>query len=129
MKQIEIKPEKMSVIDMLGDQEETLGTEEDLREEIVVEVMQQEISGSLVKIEFETSAGFCRGYYFSSELGREEINLEAESMEILKSLFPGVNGAFVHQVKREWVEISLTESAAGFPEYKMFSRIVTGGAV
>ncbi|WAC13832.1 hypothetical protein [Dyadobacter pollutisoli] len=119
----------MSVIDMLGDQEETLGTEEDLREEIVVEVMQQEISGSLVKIEFETSAGFCRGYYFSSELGREEINLEAESMEILKSLFPGVNGAFVHQVKREWVEISLTESAAGFPEYKMFSRIVTGGAV
>jgi hypothetical protein len=119
----------MTVIDILGDQEETLGTEEDLREEIVVEVMQQEISGSLVKIEFETSAGFCRGHYFSSELGHEEINLEADSLEILKSLFPGVNGAFVHQMNRDWVEVSLSESTIGFPEYKMFSRIVTGGVV
>ncbi|NIJ54317.1 hypothetical protein [Dyadobacter arcticus] len=118
----------MSVIDILGDQEETLGTAEDLREEIVVEVMQPEISGSLIKIEFETSIGLCRGHYHASDLGHEEITLEPDSIDMLKSLFPSSNGAFVHQNNRDWVEISLTDSPDVFPEYKMYTRIVTGSA-
>ena len=118
----------MSVIDILGEQEETLGTAEDLREEIIVETMQEELSGSVVKIEFETSIGLCRGYYHSSELGHEEINMDEESAQLLKSLFPAYNGVFVHQSNRDWVEISLAEHITGFPEYKIYNRIVTGGA-
>ena len=118
----------MSVIDILGEQEETLGTAEDLREEIIVETMQEELSGSVVKIEFETSIGLCRGYYHSSELGHEEINMDEESAQLLKSLFAAYNGVFVHQSNRDWVEISLAEHITGFPEYKIYNRIVTGGA-
>ncbi|TLV03263.1 hypothetical protein [Dyadobacter luticola] len=118
----------MSVIDILGDQEETLGTAEDLREEIVVEVMQPEISGSLIKIEFETSIGLCRGHYHASDLGHEEVILDEESISILKALFPTFNGVFVHQHNRDWVEISVAENFTGLPEYKIYSRIVTGSA-
>ncbi|MCF2497691.1 hypothetical protein [Dyadobacter chenhuakuii] len=118
----------MSVIDILGEQEETLGTAEDLREEIIVESLQEELSGSLVKIEFETSMGLCRGYYHSGELGHEEVNMEEASMEILKALFPACNGVFVHQTNRDWVEISLAEHISGFPEYKLYNRVVSGGA-
>jgi hypothetical protein len=119
---------KMGVIDILGEQEETLGTAEDLREEIIVESLQEELSGSLVKIEFETSIGLCRGYYHSSELGHEEVNMEEESMTTLKSLFPACNGVFVHQMNRDWVEISLAEHINGFPEYKIYNRTVSGSA-
>jgi len=115
----------MNVIDILGEQEETLGTAEDLREEIIVEVAQQEVSGSLVKIEFETSLGLCTGYYHSSELGHEEINMDKDSMDILLLLFPACNGVFVHQSNRAWVEISLAELIHGLPEYKIYNRIVT----
>lgn len=118
----------MSIIDILGEQEETLGTAEDLREEIIVESLQEELSGSLVKIEFETSMGLCRGYYHSGELGHEEVNMEEASMEILKALFPACNGVFVHQANRDWVEISLAEHISGFPEYKLYNRVVSGGA-
>lgn len=123
------KSHRMAVIDILGDQEETLGTADDLREEVVLEIMQQEIVGSMVKIEFETSLGLCTGHYLSSELGHEEINLESESSERLKRLFPACNGAFVHPGNRDWVEISVAESVGGLPEYKIYSRIVTGGMV
>ncbi|MCF0069163.1 hypothetical protein LZD49_01685 [Dyadobacter sp. CY261] len=119
----------MTTIDILGDQEETLGTAEDLREEVVLDIMQQEIVGSMVKIEFETSLGLCTGYYLSSELGHEEINLEEASLERLKRLFPACNGAFIHPANRDWVEISLAEAISGLPEYKIYSRIVTGGIV
>jgi hypothetical protein len=119
---------KMAVIDILGEQEETLGTAEDLREEIIIESVQEELSGSLVKIEFETSMGLCSGYYHSSELGHEEINMDEDSMNILKRLFPTCNGVFMHQMNRDWVEISLAENINGFPEYKLYNRIVTGSA-
>lgn len=118
----------MAVIDILGEQEETLGTAEDLREEIIVESVQEELSGSLVKIEFETSLGLCSGYYHSAELGHEEINMDEASMETLKMLFSTCNGVFMHQSNRDWVEISLAESIHGFPEYKIYNRIVTGSA-
>jgi len=118
----------MAIIDILGEQEETLGTAEDIREEILVESAQPERSGDLVKIEFETSAGLCSGYYHSSEIGHEEINVEEASMNILKMLFPSINGVFVHQMNREWVEISLAENTHGLPEYKIYNRIVTGSA-
>jgi hypothetical protein len=116
----------MGVIDILGDQEETLGTAEDLREEIVVEVMQPEIAGSLIKIEFETSAGLCRGHYLASDLGHEEINLDPESLDQLKALYPSCNGAFIHQMNRDWVEISLETEGNVIPEYKIYSRVVAG---
>ncbi|WP_439583382.1 hypothetical protein [Dyadobacter bucti] len=116
----------MSVIDILGDQEETLGTAEDLREEIVVDVARQEVSGSSVKVEFETSAGLCSGHYFSSELGHEEIILEPGSVEILQVLYPSFNGVFLHPGNRDWVEISLSEHITGLPEYKIYNRIVLG---
>ncbi|ACT91636.1 hypothetical protein [Dyadobacter fermentans] len=116
-------------VEALGDQEETLGTAEDLREEVVLDIMQQEIVGSMVKIEFETSLGLCTGHYLSTELGHEEINLEADSFERLKRLFPTCNGAFVHPANRDWVEVSVAESIGGLPEYKIYSRIVTGGIV
>ncbi|QRR00529.1 hypothetical protein [Dyadobacter sandarakinus] len=116
----------MSVIDILSEQDDTLGTAEDLREEIVVDVAVQEVSGSLVKIEFETSVGLCRGHYISSELGHEEIHLDEASLDILQRLFPVCNGAFMHQVNRDWVEISLAEPMHGLPEYKIYSRVVTG---
>jgi hypothetical protein len=119
----------MAVIDILGDQEETLGTADDLREEVVLDIMQQEIAGSMVKIEFETSLGLCTGHYLSTELGHEEINLETASFERLRQLFPSCNGAFVHPMNRDWVEVSLAESIAGLPEYKIYSRVVTGGIV
>ena len=119
----------MGVIDILGEQEETLGTAEDLREEIVVEVMQPELSGSLVKIEFETSVGLCKGFYYVSEVGHEEINLEPDSVDILKKLFPTCNGVFVHQNNRDWVEISVAEPIQGIPEYKIYNRIVSPGAI
>jgi hypothetical protein len=118
----------MSVIDIVGDQEEVLGTAEDLREEIVVELMQQEISGSLIRLEFETSIGLCRGYYYASDLGHEEVNLEEESITILKSLYPVFNGVFIHQNNRDWVEVSLADHPDVFPEYKIYSRVVTGSA-
>lgn len=116
----------MSVIDILGEQEETLGTAEDLREEIVVDVARQEVSGSSVRIEFETSAGLCTGNYFSSELGHEEIILEPDSIEILQMLYPSFNGAFLHPANRDWVEISLSEHSTGLPEYKIYNRFVSG---
>jgi hypothetical protein len=118
----------MSVIDILGEQEETLGTAEDLTEEIVVEVMQPELSGSFIQIEFETSLGLCRGSYLAGELGHEEVNMEDESAEKLRKIFASYNGVFIHQINREWVEISLEESLTIIPEYKIFSRIVTGPA-
>ena len=118
----------MGVIDILGEQEETLGTAEDLREEIVVEAVQPELSGSLVKVEFETSIGLCKGFYYASDLGHEEINLEPDSAEILKSLFPTCNGAFIHQNNRDWVEVSLAEPLHGIPEYKIYNRTVSPGA-
>ncbi|WP_342085957.1 hypothetical protein [Dyadobacter sp. OTU695] len=116
-------------VDTLGDQEETLGTADDLREEVVLDIMQQEIVGSMVKIEFETSLGLCTGHYLSTELGHEEINLDAESLERLRQLFPACNGAFVHPNNRDWVEVSLAEIIGGLPEYKIYSRVVTGGIV
>lgn len=119
----------MAIIDIAGDQEETLGTAEDIREEVVLDIMQQEIVGSMVKIEFETSLGLCTGYYLSSELGHEEINLEAASLERLRQLFPACNGAFVHPDNRDWVEVSLAELSGGLPEYKIYTRMVTGGIV
>lgn len=119
----------MSTIDILGEQEETLGTAEDLREEIVVEVAEKDVMGSLMKIQFETSLGLCTGYYTASELGHEEINLDTESMDRLLSIFTTCNGAFMHQFNRDWVEISLAEQIHGLPEYKIYSRVVAGGAV
>lgn len=119
----------MAIIDIAGDQEETLGTADDIREEVVLDIMQQEIVGSMVKIEFETSMGLCTGYYLSTELGHEEINLESESFERLRQLFPACNGAFVHPRNRDWVEVSLAEVTGGLPEYKIYMRIVTGGIV
>ncbi|MHA4740959.1 hypothetical protein [Dyadobacter sp. MSC1_007] len=116
----------MAVIDILGDQEETLGTADDLREEVVMEVLQQEIVGSMVKIEFETSLGLCTGYYLATELGHEEINLEEESMNRLRLLFPSCNGAFVHPQNRDWVEVSLNETITGLPEYKIYDRTMAG---
>jgi hypothetical protein len=116
-------------VDTLGDQEETLGTADDLREEVVLDIMEQEIVGSMVKIEFETSLGLCTGHYLSTELGHEEINLEAGSMERLRLLFPACNGAFVHPGNRDWVEVSVAEVTGGLPEYKIYSRVVTGGIV
>lgn len=116
-------------IDILGDQEETLGTADDLREEVVLDTMQHEIVGSMVKIEFETSLGLCTGHYLSTELGHEEINLEAESFDRLRKLFPACNGAFVHPHNRDWVEVSLAELTGGLPEYKIHARVVTGGIV
>lgn len=116
-------------IDILGDQEETLGTADDLREEVVLDTMQHEIVGSMVKIEFETSLGLCTGHYLSTELGHEEINLEAESFDRLRKLFPACNGAFVHPNNRDWVEVSLAELTGGLPEYKIHTRVVTGGIV
>ncbi len=116
-------------VDTLGDQEETLGTADDLREEVVLDIMQQEIVGSMVKIEFETSLGLCTGHYLSTELGHEEINLETASFERLRQLFPACNGAFLHPGNRDWVEVSLSEVAGGLPEYKIYSRVVTGGIV
>jgi hypothetical protein len=116
----------MAVIDVLGDQEETLGTADDLREEVVMEVLQKEIVGSMVKIEFETSLGLCTGYYLATELGHEEINLEEESMNRLSLLFPACNGAFIHPQNRDWVEVSLNETITGLPEYKIYNRTMTG---
>lgn len=116
-------------IDILGDQEETLGTADDLREEVMLDIMQQEIVGSMVKIEFETSLGLCTGHYLSTELGHEEINLDVDSFERLRRLFPACNGAFVHPGNRDWVEVSLAEITGGLPEYKIYSRVVTGGTV
>jgi len=116
-------------IDIAGDQEETLGTADDIREEVVLDIMQQEIVGSMVKIEFETSLGLCTGHYLSTELGHEEINLESESFERLRQLFPACNGAFVHPTNRDWVEVSLAEMTGGLPEYKVYTRVVTGGIV
>ncbi|SEJ21907.1 hypothetical protein SAMN05216327_107157 [Dyadobacter sp. SG02] len=116
-------------IDIAGDQEETLGTADDIREEVILDTMQQEIVGSMVKIEFETSLGLCTGHYLSTELGHEEINLEAESFERLRRLFPACNGAFVHPANRDWVEVSLSEVSGGLPEYKIYTRLVTGEIV
>ena len=119
----------MATIDILGDQDETLGTADDLREEVVLDIMQQEIVGSMVKIEFETSLGLCTGHYLSTELGHEEINLESESFDRLRKLFPDCNGAFIHPLNRDWVEVSLAVPTSGLPEYKIYSRIVTGGMI
>ncbi|WP_353720436.1 hypothetical protein [Dyadobacter sp. 676] len=119
----------MATIDISGDQGETLGTPDDLREEVVLDIMQQEIVGSMVKIEFETSLGLCTGHYLSTELGHEEINLEAASFDRLRRLFPACNGAFVHPANRDWVEVSLAEATGGLPEYKIYSRVITGGIV
>ena len=111
-------------IEILGDQEETLGTAEDLREEIAVEVVQHEVVGSHVKVEFETSKGLCTGYYFVNELGHEELNMEPDSVIILTNLFPDYYGAYINALNRDWVDIDLSVKYNGCPEYKIYNRHV-----
>jgi len=115
-------------IDILGDQEETLGTEADLSEEILVDVHAQESLGSRVKIEFETSHGFCTGYYTTNDLGHEELEMEPESIIMLTTLFPAYYGTYINSLNRDWVEIDLSEKYDGAPEYKIFNRIVEFGS-
>lgn len=114
----------MATIDILGDQEETLGTAEDLREEISVEVVQHEVVGSHVKIEFETSKGLCTGYYFVNEIGHEELDMDADSVIILTNLYPAYYGAYINAVNRDWVDIDLSEKYDGNPEYKIYNRTI-----
>ena len=114
----------MDTIEIWGDQEETLGTAEDLREEISVEVIQQEVVGSQVKIEFETSQGLCTGYYFVNELGHEELSMEPDSIVILTALYPDYYGTYINALNRDWVDIDLSEKYNGCPEYKIYNRIV-----
>lgn len=115
-------------IDILGDQEETLGTAADLSEEISVDVQALESLGSRVKIEFETSRGLCTGYYTTNELGHEELEMEPDSIIILTSLFPAYYGAYINSLNRDWVEIDLSEKYDGCPEYKIFNRVVEFGS-
>lgn len=114
-------------IDILGDQEETLGTAEDLTEEIAV-VQAMESLGSRVKIEFETSKGFCTGYYTTNDLGHEELTMEPESVITLTSLFPAYYGAYINSLNRDWVDIDLSEKYDGCPEYKIYSKIILSGS-
>lgn len=114
----------MDIIDIVGDQEETLGTAEDLREEISVEVVQHEVVGSHVKIEFETSMGLCTGYYFVNELGHEELSMDADSVIMLTNLFPDYAGAYINAINRDWVDIDLTVKYNGTPEYKIYNRTI-----
>ena len=115
-------------IDILGDQEETLGTAEDLTEEISLEAQPMEYLGSRVKIEFETSKGICTGYYIANDLGHEELIMEQESVIILTSLFPSYYGTYIKALNRDWVEIDLSEKYDGSPEYKIYNRIVETGS-
>lgn len=112
-------------IDILGDQEETLGTAEDLNEEILV--VQVESLGSQVKVEFETSRGLCTGYYTTNDLGHEELTMEQESVIILTSLFPSYYGTYINSLNRDWVDIDLTEKYEGCPEYKIYNKTVQSG--
>lgn len=114
----------MDTIEILGGQEETLETAEDLREEISVEVVQPEVMGSQVKIEFETSQGLCTGYYFVNDLTHQELSMEPDSILILTSLYPEYTGAYLKTSNRDWVEIDLSEKYKGCPEYKIYNRIM-----
>ena len=114
-------------IDILGDQEETLGTAEDLTEEVSMDTQIQESLGSRIRIEFETSHGFCVGYYTANDVGHEELFMEPESVITLTSLFPAYYGAYINALNRDWVDIDLSEKYDGCPEYKIYNRtIVTG---
>lgn len=115
-------------IDILGDQEETLGTAEDLTEEIMLETQISEHPGNLVKIEFETSGGLCKGIYTVNELGHEELIMEPDSIIILTGLYPAYYGTYIKAVNRDWVEIDLSEKYEGAPEYKIYNRIVEPGS-
>ena len=115
-------------IEILGDQEETLGTAEDLTEEISLDTQIQESLGSRIKIEFETSKGICTGYYIVNDLGHEELSLDPESVIILTSLFPAYYGAYIHSLNRDWVEIDLSEKYDGCPEYKIYNRVIETGS-
>ena len=115
-------------IDILGDQEETLGTAEDLTEEIVLETQISEQPGNRVRVEFDTSGGFCKGYYVTNELGREELTMEPDSVIILTGLFPAYYGTYIKALNRDWVEIDLSEKYEGAPEYKIYNRIVEPGS-
>lgn len=111
-------------IDILGDQEEILGTADDLVEEVSLETQLIESLGNRVKIEFETSRGICTGYYISNDLGHEELIMEQDSIIILTSLFPSFYGAYINTLNRDWVEIDLSEKYHGNPEYKISSRVI-----
>jgi hypothetical protein len=115
-------------IDLIGDQEETLGTAEDLTEEIILETQLSEQLGNRVRIEFETSGGFCKGFYTVNELGHETVTLESDSIIILTRLFPSYYGTYVNAVNRDWVEIDLSDKYEGAPEYKIHTRIIEGGS-
>jgi len=125
-----LKPENMNIgnIDILGDQEESLGTAEDLTEEISVDVQLKESLGSRVRIDFETSRGLCTGYYTTNELGHEELTMEPESIIILTSLFPSYYGVYINALNRSWVDIDLSEKYDGCPEYKIFNWQVISGS-
>lgn len=114
----------MDTIEILGDQEETLGTAEDLREEISVGIVQEEVMGSQVKIEFETSQGLCTGYYFVNELSQEELSMEPDSLLILTALYPDYVAAYLKTSNRDWVDIERAGEKTGCPEYKIYNRIV-----
>jgi len=116
-------------IELIPDQEETLGTAEDLNEEISVDVHMQESLGSRVKIEFETSRGLCTGYYTTNELGHEELTVDPDSLIILSSLFPSYYGAYINSLNRDWVDIDLSEKYDGCPEYKIYNRTVQIGSI
>ncbi|TDE12049.1 hypothetical protein [Dyadobacter psychrotolerans] len=115
-------------IDILGDQEETLGTAEDLTEEISMDTQIQESLGSRIRIEFETSRGFCVGYYTTNDVGHEELTMEPESVITLTSLFPAYYGAYINALNRDWVDIDLSEKYDGCPEYKIYNRTIETGS-
>lgn len=109
-------------IDILGDQEETLGTAEDLTEEIILAPQLSEQQGLRIRIDFETSRGLCTGYYIVTEEGHEELTMEPDSLVILTSLYPVYYGTYIHPLNRDWVEIDISETHSGNPEYKLYNR-------
>lgn len=109
-------------IDILGDQEETLGTADDIKEEIILDPQLSEQAGDRIRIEFETSRGFCAGYYTLTDEGHEELTLEPDSLILLSSLYPTYFGAYIHPLNPDWVEIDISEMHTGNPEYKIYNR-------
>jgi hypothetical protein len=110
-------------IDILGEQEETLGTAEDLTEEIALDPQISEQEGMRMRVEFETSRGLCVGHYTVTENGHEELNMEPDSIIMLSSLYPTYYGTYIHPLNHDWVEIDVSETHVGNPEYKIYNRI------
>ncbi|HEV7378404.1 MAG TPA: hypothetical protein VGN64_01310 [Dyadobacter sp.] len=109
-------------IDILGEQGETLGTADDLTEEIILNPQLEEQEGARIRIEFETSRGLCIGHYTVSDNGHEEITMEPDSLVTLTSLYPVYFGTYMHPLNRDWVEIDISETHVGNPEYKLYNR-------